>query len=50
MCVNFGRRGAVKVLQQCLNSKNRNKIEVDGGIGVQILMTLKRVNSKHFIG
>ena len=32
MCVNFGRRGAVKVLQQAANSKSRNKIEVDGGI------------------
>ena len=26
MCVNFGRSGAVKVLQQAANSKNRNKI------------------------
>ena len=32
MCVNFGRSGAVKVLQQAANSKNRNKIKVDGGM------------------
>ena len=29
MCVNFGRSGAVKVLQQAANSKSRNKISVD---------------------
>ena len=28
MCVNFGRGGAVKVLQQAANSKNRNKIVI----------------------
>ena len=33
MCVNFGRKGAVKVLQEAANSKHTNKIEVDGGYG-----------------
>ena len=46
MCVNFGRGGAVKVLQQAANSKNRNKIEVDGGIGPNDFKSYP----KHFIG
>ena len=29
MCVNFGRSGAVKVLQQAANSKIRNKIDIN---------------------
>lgn len=33
MVVNFGRRGAVKVLQQACNGKNTYDIAVDGGIG-----------------
>ena len=43
MCVNFGRRGAVKVLQQAANAKNRDKIEVDGGIGPATLKAIKNV-------
>lgn len=33
MTVNFGRKGAVKVLQEAANSINKKKIEVDGGYG-----------------
>ena len=44
MCVNFGRRGAVKVLQQAANSKSRNKIEVDGGIGPATLRAIKNLS------
>ena len=33
MCINMGGRRAVKILQEACNSKNSNKIEVDGGIG-----------------
>lgn len=33
MVVNFGRRGAVKVLQQACNGKNTYDIAVDGSIG-----------------
>ena len=44
MCVNFGRRGAVKVLQQAANSKNRNKIEVDGGIGPNTLNAIQKIS------
>ena len=44
MCVNFGRRGAVKVLQQAANSKNRNKIEVDGGMGPNTLNAIQKIS------
>ena len=43
MCVNFGRSGAVKVLQQAANSKNRNKIEVDGGLGPMTLKAIQKL-------
>jgi lysozyme family protein len=43
MCVNFGRRGAVKVLQRAANAKNRNKIEVDGGIGPATLKAIQNI-------
>ena len=43
MCVNFGRKGAVKVLQQAANSKTRNKIEVDGGMGPATLKAIQNV-------
>ena len=43
MCVNFGRRGAVKVLQQAANSKTRNKISVDGGLGPMTIGALKGI-------
>ena len=44
MCVNFGRKGAVKVLQQAANSKNRNKIEVDGGIGPNTINAIQKIS------
>ena len=44
MCVNFGRRGAVKVLQQAANSKNRNKIKVDGGMGPNTLNAIQKIS------
>jgi len=44
MCVNFGRGGAVKVLQEAANSKNKNKIEVDGGIGPNTLKAIQNVS------
>ena len=44
MCVNFGRSGAVKVLQQAANSKNINKIEVDGGIGPNTLNAIQNIS------
>ena len=43
MCVNFGRRGAVKVLQLAANSKLRNKIDVDGGIGPATLKAIQNL-------
>jgi len=43
MCVNFGRSGAVKVLQRTANAKNRNKIEVDGGMGPATLKAIQNV-------
>ena len=33
MCINMGGRRATKILQEACNSKNANKIDVDGGIG-----------------
>ena len=43
MCVNFGRKGAVKVLQKAYNSKTRNKIDVDGGIGPATLKAIQDI-------
>ena len=43
MCVNFGRGGAVKVLQQAANGKNRDKIEVDGGMGPMTLNAIQNL-------
>ena len=43
MTVNFGRSGAVKVLQKAENAKNRDKIEVDGGIGPATLKAIQNV-------
>ena len=44
MCVNFGRKGAVKVLQQAANSTTRNKIDVDGGIGPATLKAIRNLS------
>lgn len=33
MAVNMGRGRAVKILQEAANGKNKNKIDVDGGLG-----------------
>ena len=33
MCVNMGGGRATKILQEACNSKNSNKIDIDGGIG-----------------
>ena len=42
MCVNMGKRTAVKVLQRAANNKGRN-IEVDGGLGPMTIGALKGV-------
>ena len=33
MCINMGGRRAIKILQEACNSKNSEKIDIDGGIG-----------------
>ena len=43
MCVNFGIRGAVKVLQETANGKGAN-IEVDGGIGPNTIKAIKNLS------
>ena len=43
MCVNMGRRTAVKILQRAANSKGRN-IGVDGGLGPATTSALQGVN------
>ena len=43
MCVNFGRGGAVRVLQQAAVSKG-HKISVDGGIGPNTLKAIKNLS------
>ena len=45
MCVNMGRRTAVKILQRAANSKGRN-IDVDGGMGPATLKALKGVETE----
>ena len=42
MCINMGGGRAIKILQEACNSKNSNKIDVDGRIGS---MTLKAAAS-----
>ena len=42
MCVNMGRRTAVKILQRAANNKGRN-IDVDGGLGPATIGALKGV-------
>jgi lysozyme family protein len=44
MCVNFGRRGAVKVLQRAANSTIKDKLEVDGGIGSKTLSAIQKLS------
>ena len=43
MCVNFGIRGAVKVLQETANGKGAG-IEVDGGIGPNTIKAIKNLS------
>ena len=43
MLVNFGKRGAVKVLQKAANAKNKDKIDVDGGLGPATLKAIKNL-------
>ena len=42
MCINMGGGRAIKILQEACNSKNSNKIDVDGGMGP---MTIKAATS-----
>ena len=46
MCVNFGRSGAVKVLQRASNAKNKEKIKVDGGIGPATLNAIQKLETE----
>ena len=43
MTVNFGKRGAVKVLQRAANAKNKDKIDVDGGLGPATLKAIQNL-------
>ena len=43
MTVNFGKRGAVKVLQRAANAKNKDKIDVDGGLGPATLNAIQNL-------
>ena len=43
MLVNFGKRGAVKVLQKAANAKNKDKIDVDGGLGQATLNAIQNL-------
>ena len=43
MLVNFGKRGAVKVLQRAANAKNKDKIDVDGGLGPATLKAIQNL-------
>ena len=45
MCVNMGRRTAVKILQRAANSKGKN-IDVDGGMGPATLRAIKNVEAE----
>ena len=43
MLVNFGKRGAVKVLRRAANAKNKDKIDVDGGLGPATLKAIQNL-------
>ena len=43
MVVNFGRSGAVKVLQRAANARNKNNIDVDGGLGPTTLKEIQNL-------
>ena len=43
MCVNFGMRGAGRVLQRACNGKNKNKIEIDGRVGKKTIEACKNL-------
>ena len=45
MCVNFGLRGACRVLQQAVNGKKPNKLVEDGRIGPNTIMHSKGVEA-----
>ena len=42
MCINMGKRRAVKVLQRAANNKNQN-LKVDGGLGPMTLKAIRNV-------
>lgn len=46
MVVNMGQKRAVKILQQCINSKSVNKIDEDGLIGKQTIKHASGVSKK----
>ena len=47
MCVNFGKSGAVKVLQQACNAKRKeNKLKVDGQIGPMTISASEKVSAE----
>jgi len=43
MVVNFGKRGAARVLQRACNGKNKYKIKVDGMVGAATISASKNV-------
>ena len=45
MCINMGGRRATKILQEACNSKNADKIDVDGGIGPATLKAASSVET-----
>jgi len=45
MCINMGGRRATKILQEACNSKNADKIDVDGGIGPATLKAASAVEN-----
>ena len=40
MCVNMGIKTAIKILQKTANNKNREQIEVDGGLGPKTIKAI----------
>ena len=43
MCINMGKRTAVKILQRASNNKNSKDIEVDGGLGANTFYAIQDV-------
>ena len=46
MCINMGKRTAVRILQMACNGKNSKNIDVDGGLGAKTFEAIQNVETE----